>query len=879
MIRPGIRRLFRLPARGAERTEQDLEEEIQLHVELRAEQLQREGFSPEEALAEARRRFGTRDEVQGTLRRAAHRRESRVRAREWAHEIWRDLRFGSRQLARAPGFAATAILSLALGIGASTAIFSVVDGVLLKPLPFRDPERLVGVYHQDANQGPGTYFTYRDNNRVFEDIGAWETDEVSITGRGEPERVQALAVTDATLPLLGVRPALGRLFTREDDTPGSPVRVILTYGYWQRGFGGARDVIGRLLYVGGRPAEIIGVLPASFRFLRSDPTVVLPMQLDRADASSFDFQALARLKPGVTLAQANADVARMIPLLPPQYAAFRLRPMVQPLARDLTGGIDQVLWVLMGAVGVVLLIACVNVANLFLIRMEGRQQELAVRAALGASRGRMARQLLSESVLLGLAGGAVGLLLAQAGIGLLRRLAPAELPRVDEIGLDPSVLLFALLVSVLSGVLLGLIPTLRFGAPNTAALRDGGRAASDAPGRHRVRSRLVVVEVALSVMLLILSGLMVRTLLAMRQVDPGFTHPEQVQTFRLSVADGTDGDPRRAAREYEQIAQRLKQVPGVAAVGLSSSATMDGEDNTNPLFVEGVPVPDGAFPPFRRFKSLAPGYFEAMGNRIVAGRSITWADIDQARPVVVISAKLAREYWQQPSRALGKRVRNSRDGRWNEIVGVVGDERDDGLNRPATAIVYWPMLSDSYQPSTMVVAVRSSRVGTPGFLQELRQAVWSVDPDLPLASVRTLDQIRADSMTQTSFVVIMLGIAAAIALLLGIVGIYGVIAYIAAQRTREIGIRMALGAQAGDVRRLFLRHGLGLTLTGIALGIGASIPLTRVVSAFLFGVGPMDPVTYLAVAVGLTAIALLATYLPARHASRVDPIVAMRSGG
>jgi predicted permease len=856
-----------------------MEEEIQLHLELRAERLRREGLSAEEALAEAKRRFGSREEVQGTLRRAAHRRASRVRARERVNELWRDLRFGSRQLLRAPGFAATAILSLALGIGASTAIFSVVNGVLLKPLPFRDPDRLVGVYHQDANQGPGTYFTYRDNNRVFEDIGGWESGEVSITGRGEPERVEALTVTDGTLPLLGVRPALGRLFTREDDAPGSPLRVILSYGYWRRGFGGDRDVIGRLLYVGGRPGEVVGVLPASFRFLRADPAVVLPMQLDRADAAAFDFQALARLKPGVTLEQANADVARMIPLLPPQYSAFRLRPRVQPLAMDLTGGIDQVLWVLMGAVGVVLLIACVNVANLFLIRMEGRQQELAVRAALGASRWRMARQLLSESVLLGLAGGAVGLVLARAGIGLLRRVAPARLPRVDEIGLDPAVLLFALLVSVLAGVLLGLIPTLRFGAPSTAALRDGGRSASDAPGRHRVRSRLVVVEVALSVTLLILSGLMVRTLLAMRQVDPGFTHPEQVQTFRLSVADGPDGDPRRGAREYEQIVRRLEQVPGVAAVGLASSVTMDGEDNTNPLFVDGVPVSDGELPPLRRFKSFAPGYFEAMGNRLVAGRSITWADIDRTRPVVVISEKLAREYWRQPSEALGKRVRNSRDGTWKEIVGVVGDERDDGLNRPATAIVYWPMLSDSYQRSTMVVAVRSSRVGTPGFVQELRRAVWSVDPDLPLAAVRTLDRIRADSMTQTSFVVVMLGIASGIALLLGAVGIYGVIAYIAAQRTREIGIRMALGAEAGDVRRLFLRQGLVLTLTGIALGIGASIPLTRVVSAFLFGVGRMDPVTYLAVAVGLTGIALLATYLPARHASRVEPVVAMRGGG
>jgi putative ABC transport system permease protein len=602
------------------------------------------------------------------------------------------------------------------------------------------------------------------------------------------------------------------------------------------------------------------------------------MQLDRADADgvSFGFQALGRLKPGVTLSEANADLARMIPLLPQVgFERLQLEPNVRPLAQDVFGNVGHILWILLATVGIVLLIACANVANLFLVRAEGRQQELAVRAALGASRGRIARELLSESLMLGLAGGVAGLLFALAGIGLLRRLAPATLPRVDEIGIDPVVLLFTLAISLLTGLLFGLIPVLRFGTPNATALKEGGRAASDAPVRHRTRNALVVAEVAMALVLLIVSGLMIRTFVAMRQVQPGFVRPEEVQTFRIDVPAALIADPEQMARTHDQIAERLRQVPGVSSVGLSSSITMDGEDNGNPTFVEHVHAPYDGLPPLRRFKSVAPGYFETMGNQIVAGRAITWTDIYQVRPVVVISEQLAREYWQEPSDALGKRVRN--DSNWHEIVGVVGNERDDGLNQPATAIVYWPLLNDTYQIRAMSYAVRSSLVGAPGFLRELQQAVWSVNPNLPLAAVLTLDEIQADSMAQTSFAMVMLAIAASVALLIGVVGIYGVIAYIVTQRTREIGIRMALGAQTADVRRLFLRHGLLLTGAGIALGIGVSLVLTRVMSALLFGVGPMDPITYAALSAGLAAVALLATWLPARRASRINPIAALRA--
>ncbi|HYP15118.1 MAG TPA: ABC transporter permease, partial [Bryobacteraceae bacterium] len=664
--------------------------------------------------------------------------------------------------------------------------------------------------------------------------------------------------------------------------PGSPIRVVLTYGYWQRKFGGAQDVLGRLIEVDGAPATIVGVLSASFKFLRNDPAVLLPLQPDRADAysASFGFQAVARLRPGVTLSAANADVARMIPILEqvPGYKPIRLEPNVRPLAQDVIGGIGRFLWILMGAVGMVLLIACANVANLFLVRAEGRHQEFAVRAALGASRRRIARELLAESLMLGLAGGAAGLLFAQSAIHLLRKLAPATLPRIDEISIDPVVLLFTILISSLTGVLFGLIPVLKFGTVNAVALKEGGRAVSDGPVRQRTRNTLVVAEVAMALVLLIVSGLMIRTFAAMQQVKPGFVQPEQVQTFRIEIPEALIKEELQVARAHDQVAQRLRQAPGVLSVGLASSVTMDGEDNTNPLWVEHVNVPDGGIPPLRRFRSVGPGFFETMGNPLVAGRDITWTDIYQSRPVVIVSETLSREYWGSPSNAIGKRVRGFRPT-WYEIVGVAGDERDDGLNQPATAIVHWPLVNEIHKTRTIAYAVRSSRVGSPSFLRELRQAVWSVNPHLPLANVLTLEEIQADSMAQTSFAMVMLAIAASVALLLGLVGIYGVIAYIATQRTREIGIRIALGAQTADVRRLFVRHGLLLTGAGIAIGIGVSLALTRLMSTLLFGVSPVDPGTYAAVSVGLAGVALLAMWLPAYRASRVDPVAALRADG
>ena len=806
-------------------------------------------------------------------------------------------------LSRAPLFASVAIVTLAVGIGANTAIFSVVHAVLLKPLPFDQPERLVGVWHTAPgmnipllNQGPATYLTYREENRVFEQIGLWDNVSVSVTGRGEPERVEALRVSDSTLPALRQQAVLGRGFTPDDDSPRTPERVILAHSYWLSKFGGSRTIIGQTVTIEGKPHEIIGVLPATFRFLAYKPALVLPFRFNRAElfVGEFSFQAVARLKPGVTIEQANADIARMLPMvlerfpLPPGFTRkmfdeIRIGPRVRPFADDLVGDVRPMLWVLVGTVGIVLLIACANVANLFLVRAEQRQQELAIRAALGASVGRLARELLSESLTLGVLGGLVGLGLAEAGIRLLVAIHPEHLPRLDEIGIDPVVLLFTLGVSLVAGVLFSLIPILRFARPRLAgALKEGGRGSSEGRERHRARSALVVIEVALAVVLLIGSGLMVRTFQAMRQVEPGFVRPVEVLTLRVSIPQALVSDDAGSVRQHEQIAERIATIPGVTSVGVSSAVAMDGHESNDPIFVEERPGPPGRMPAIRRFKFVGAGYTETMGNRLVAGRTLTWADSDTLAPVAVVTENFARECFVTPGAALGKRIRQTPSSPWREIVGVVADERDDGVGRPAPAIVYWPLLmKDFWQPGlttrrSVAYAVRSARTGSPSLLKEIQAAVWSVNPGLPVAGVRSLEDLRSESMAQTSFTLVMLAVAAGVALLLGIVGIYGVVAYIAAQRTREIGIRVALGAQVSDVSGLFLKHGVPLTGAGLVLGLAGAAGLTRLMSTLLFGVSALDPVTYCGAAAGLGGVALLASYLPARRAAGMDPVVALR---
>ena len=588
----------------------------------------------------------------------------------WWESLAQDARVGLRRAVRKPGFLVAAVVTLALGIGANTAMFSVVYGVLLKPLPFEQSDRLVsvrstapGIGWPHAVLAAAQYFTYREEQRVFEDVAVWQENSATITGDGEPEQVNALLVTDGFLPILRVAPALGRRFTRADDSPGSPRRAILTYGFWQQRYSGRQDVVGRTVTVNGNLHEIIGVLPRSFTFLDTKPSVVIPLAFDRATTTimNFSYPGLARLKPGVTLDQANRDVARMIPLTPQKFAPFpalgptwfadaKMGPDVRSLADDAVGDVGSVLWVLMGTIGLVLLIACANVANLFLVRADSRQTELAVRAAIGAGRWRIARTLLAESLTLGLAGGLVGVGLAAATVRIVRATAPSALPRVNEITIDPVVLLFAAVLSVVAGLLFGLLPVLRFSSPRLSALRDGGRTASEGRSRNRARSALVVAEIALALILLVASGLMFRTFSALRQVDPGFVRGDQLMTVDLAIPRAFSTDPEAIARRHQEIADRLAAIPGVRSVGMTSSVAMDGQGMSNPLLVEEFPLPEGQAVQTRRMKWIAPGYFETMGTRLLAGRRLTWGDMYGFAPVLVINERMARRVLEDAGR-------------------------------------------------------------------------------------------------------------------------------------------------------------------------------------------------------------------------------------
>ncbi len=864
----------------------EIREEMNAHLDMRAEDFVRQGVPPGEARRAAAVAFGNLAVLQD--------RGYDVRGAGILERVAQDVRHAARVLWKQRAFSAVAVLTLGLGIGAATAIFSVVYGVLLKPLPFHEPDRLVALYHfapgfvpgGNVPQGEATYFTYRDNRRVFQEVGLWRAEKVAVLRNGAPEEVQALRVTDGTLSLLGVQPELGRLIRGEDDGPDSPLRVVLTHGWWQRAFGGANDIVGQSVVINARPYEIIGVLPASFTFLNTDPEIVVPFRLNRANAAPGGFGpgGIARLKPNVTIAQANDDIARMIPLIVEQFPlspgmtremwdGVGLAPNVRPLAEDVIGNMGRPLWILLGTVSFVLLMAWTNVASLLLVRAETRQREFAVRGALGASRGRIATALLTEALMLGLAGAGLGVLFAQAGIVLLRSIAPVALPRVGDIGIDAVVLLVTLATSLTTSLVFGLVPLTRFRAFNSEVLKETGRSTTDTPGRHRIRNALVVAEVALALVLLIVSGLMARTFVAMRQVQPGFVRPAEVQTFGLALPASLIRDSAQVARVYEETAVRLRQVPGVVAVGLSNSIAMDGGKGGAPIFVEERPV--SGTPPLRKVKVIGPGYFETMGNSVVAGRSLTWTDLHQPTHIAIVSENFAREYWGEPAKAIGKRIGGVPED-WYEIVGVVGDERSNGVNKPPPITVYLPMAGD-FISRNMSYVIRSTHVGAPGFLRELQQAVWAISPSVPLGNVRTLDGILAQSMAQTSFAMVMLAIAALVALLLAVVGVYSVVSYIATERTHEVGIRMALGAQRGDVVGLFLRQGLALTFTGVVLGIGVAVLLTPVMSALLYGVAPTDPVTYSGVAIVLGAVTLLATYLPARRASCVEPIIALRS--
>jgi predicted permease len=806
-----------------------------------------------------------------------------------------------------PGFTFVVAATLAIGIGANTTIFSVLDGVLIRPLPYPRPQALVGVWHSAVMQGVAIhsinlsapmYLTYRDQNHSFEQFGVWNSGTATVTEVGDPEQVRTLVATQEILPALEVQPSLGRWFSKEDDAPGTPDTVILTYGYWQRRFGGDKAVIGRAITVDSRPREVIGVMPQSFRFLNLGPEIILPQRFDRNQlppAENVNYTGLARLKPGVTLAQANADVTRMIPMWITAYGvnrrmmeSARIAPALRPLKEDVVGDTGKVLWVLMATIGIVLLIACANVANLLLVRAEGRQRELAIRAAMGAGWGRIARELLMESVTLAVLGGVLGLGLAYGGLRLLVAMSPANLPRITEISIDPLVMEFAAAVSLLSGLLFGLIPVIKYSGPRMAVglqgvLRGGGRGVSQSRERHRSQNTLVVVQVALALVLLVGSGLMIRSFQALRSVQPGFTRPEQIQTVRISIPPTQVQEPGLVIRMQNDILDKLAAIPGVTSAAFATALPMEMDFRGTDAVSAEDKISEGQLPPIRTDKFVSPGFFSTLETPLIAGRDFTWTDIYNNRGVAIISRNMARETWGEPSGALGKRIRIGNTGAWCEIVGVAGDVYDQGVDQKAPAIVYWRAGVQSsltgvqgFVPRSVTFAIRSGRASTEGFLDQVRGAVRAVNPNLPLASVRTLGNLYNLSMARTSFTLVMLAIAAGMALVLGIIGIYGVISYAVSQRNREIGVRLALGAQPGELQRLFVLQGLMPAGAGVAIGLGAALGLTRLMSSLLFGIGPLDPFTYVTGAFVLITAAVLASYLPGRRASRVDPLVALR---
>jgi predicted permease len=812
-----------------------------------------------------------------------------------------------RRLARAPVFTVVTLITLAIGVGATTAVFSVVESVVLKPLDYPRSEQLVGVWLnapgvgiQKLGMGAAIYFIDREQTATLLDIGAYWSESSSVTGTGEPEDVRGLVVTDGTLPILGVHPVLGRLFSHQDDTPGSPETVLISYSYWQQKFGGSASAIGRSIIVSAKPREIVGVLPRDFHFLdEPDPALIFPMQWDRNQTKlgDFSYKAIARLKPGTTLAQANADQAHLLPVaihsFPPwpgfsaaDFEKAQLGPDLHPLKQDVIGNISAVLWVLMGSIVIVLLVACANVANLLLVRVEGRRQELAIRSALGAGQAHLTAAILVESLLLGLAGSILGLALAFGALRILVAMAPAGLPRLHEITIDVPVLLFTVGIALFVSFGIGMIPAIKYTRTDLrSALSESGRGQSQSRERQRARKVLVAVQVALSLVLLICAGLMIRTFRALVNVNPGFAQPSTLETFHVYVprAQIPDTQRERVVRLEQQILENIASVPSVSSVAITSEVPTDGNHYMDPIFVRDRTYKEGEVLPPRDFKFVSPGFFTAMGVPLIAGRDLTWSETYEKRPVAIVSENLARGYWHDPVSALGKQIRATSADDWREIVGVAGNIRDEGPDKPESSAIYWPLIQDRFDGESVFLlrdvafVVRSPRAGSAALLKELQRAVWSIDPEMPLADPTTVGELYTKSMARTSFTLVLLCVAGGMALMLGIVGLYGVISYAVSQRTREIGIRMALGAQPRELTTMFVRQGLWLTGVGIACGLVMAFAAMRLMSSLLFGVSSRDPWTYAGSIACVIAISWLACYLPSRRAATVDPVNALRA--
>jgi predicted permease len=858
--------------------ETELNEELRYHIERQTEQNIRLGMSPEEARYAARKAFGGFEQTKERSR--------DTRGVRWIEELWQDLRYGARMLVKNPGFTLAAVITLALGIGANTAIFSLVEALLLRPLPYAEPDRLVmlsdkGRAGERYNIPYPNFRDWRERAQSFEGMASIRNQTLNLTGVDNPLSLRGRTVNWNFFHLLGVQPQLGRLFVPEDDRRGAARTALLSDGLWKAQFGGDPGVIGRKLTLDGESYEVIGVLPPGFAYFQADDLYVPIGPFLKPDGLlqrgvTMGLYALGRLKPGITLAQANSELSGIAAQLEREYPADnkdRGTATAEPLQDVMSEGVRRSLWVLLSSVGFILMIACVNVANLLLVRAADRQKEIALRLALGAGRWRIVRQLLSESLLIALLGGALGALLGRWMLEGLLALAPGNIPHLNRVSLNMAVLLFTLGVSVLTSVLCGLLPALHAATTDLhAALKQGGRATAGA-SRDLTRKTLLVVEVGLALVLLIGAGLLVRSMAQLMRVDPGF-HTKNLLTMRLNLRDEAYTVPRRLAF-YDDCLARLGALAGVQGAAITRSLPIDGSDWGSYFSVADKPLrADSAIG--AAMIPISANYFEVMGMRLLKGRPFNSADTAESPRVAVINETLARRIWPGED-PIGKRLVPGTPGSqnpWCEVVGVVADVKLEGLEVATPMEVYLPLLQRSRSPALWLV-IRTA--GDPmQSVAAVERTIHAVEKDLPIYSIQSMDQRLGVSLAQRRLTLVLLVGFAVLALLLAAVGIYGVISYSVRQRTHELGIRMALGAQAGDVLKVILTQGLKLALTGVVIGLIAAFSLTKWMESLLFEVRPTDPMTFAAIALLLIAVALLACWIPARRAAKVDPMIALR---
>ena len=814
--------------------------------------------------------------------------------------LFDDLRFAARSLMRYPAFTAVAVLTLALGIGANTAGFTLVDAVLLRPLPFRDADQLLSLRHQGrdgADELPmssGLYLAYKERIHSLDGIGMYTRTAANFLVEGQPERILGQAVTPDFFTVLGVSAMQGRTFATEEGLPDGPQVVIISEGLWRSNFGSNPEVVGTTVDMSGTIREVVGILPEGVGFPDRSARFWVPLVVDPANAQMASFFAggIARIAPGSSLEAAQAEMGGMLSQLSELYPgdgaaeflmSVNIKAVVEPLKDQLVGDVSTTLWILLGTVGFVLLIACANVANLLLVRAEGRQRELALRVAVGAGRMHVLRAFMGESMVLALAGGALGLGVASMAVRITSNLIPADLPRMAEVALDFRVMGFTAAVALGCALFFGFFPLLRYGTDDLAGqLKDGGgaRGSTGGPQRHRLRNGLVMAQVALALVLLVGSGLMFRSFMALRAVDPGFDR-EGLLTARIIVPGGEIQDDREAAQFYRDLRDRLAQQPGVQEVGFVGAVPLSEAGVAfGGMEVEDQPRAENEMPVFASLPQADVGYVEAMGIDVLEGRSFQPGDGGDEGRGAMVSESFAKHWWPEGS-ALGRRVRFGGENEdWYTIVGVVGDVRQNSLEEPPRESVYFPTLTEGdgtfFVARAQDVVVRVS--GDPlSFVPVLRREVQALNPRIPVATPRTMDTVFDGATARTSFTLTMLGAASGIALLLGLVGIYGVISYVVSQRVREIGVRMALGASAPSVRGMVVRQGLVLAGAGVVVGLGAALAMSRLMGAILFGVSATDPLTYLTVATTLVAVAAVASWLPARRAAGVDPSTALRA--